>query len=49
MNDTDELIQCVCGSEIPAEGTDFEPQCRFCDRLHATRLAMERGQEVTDK
>lgn len=34
-------LQCICGTELPDEGTDFEPQCRFCDRLMVERLIQE--------
>lgn len=35
-------LHCRCGTEIPDEGADFEPQCRFCDRLLVERLIQEK-------
>lgn len=32
-------LECLCGIEIPREGTDFEPQCRHCEHVHLDRLA----------
>jgi hypothetical protein len=30
-------VECVCGTEIPAYGTDFEPSCRHCERKKVNR------------
>lgn len=34
-------VQCLCGTEVPDEGTDFEPQCRHCERTHLNSLLQE--------
>lgn len=30
-------IECLCGRSIPREGTDFQPTCRHCERIHLNR------------
>jgi len=31
------VFECVCGATYPAVGTNFEPKCRHCKRVHAAR------------
>jgi len=36
-NYTPAFYECVCGTKIPATGTDFEPGCRHCDAIKLDR------------
>lgn len=44
------IIECACGTVLPAYVTEFEPQCRFCERTHLNRgiRLLEELEEVNE-
>lgn len=35
------IEECACGTEIPAYGTDFQPQCRHCEQFELNRWSQD--------